>query len=258
MSPAMEWSCASFGQMLDKMKSTLLNCAALLILLTQLPACSKKSSSSSSTPTNSCKLTGINVASANGLETCSITYNSDGKVSTVIQSSSSSTLTATYTYSGNIILMTTSGYTNGDVVTDSVVVNSYGLMLSDLTRNMFDTSLTTYTYAGTEVASSIFQEAGQPSSATTYTFTNGDLTGSGPDETFAYNDTPSAQGDYIQLIQLLTFAAPYIKNAHQCISSTANGVTSNYNYTYDSTGKITQLVMTGSENATVNYSYDCN
>jgi hypothetical protein len=244
--------------MSDKMKSILLYFAALLILLTQLPACSKKSSSSPLTAANSCKLTGINVVGGNALETCSITYNSDGKVSTVVQSSSGSTLTATYTYSGNIIMMTTSGYTNGDVVTDSVIVNSDGLMLSDVTRNMFDTSLTTYTYSGIEVASSIFEEAGQTPSATTYTFTNGDLTGTGPDETITYNDKPSAPGDYIQLIQLLSYAAPYIKTAHQCISSTANGVTSNYNYTYDSTDKITQLVMTGSENATVNYSYDCN
>ena len=239
------------------MKSSLLYCGALLIILTQLPACSKKNSSSASSA-NSCKLTGINLVTANGLETCSIAYNGDGKVSTVVQSSSGSALTATYAYSGNIIVMTTSGYTNGDVVTDSVVVNSDGLMLSDLMRNMFGASSTTYTYAGTEVASSIYQEAGQTPSATTYTFTNGDLTGTGPDETMAYNDKPSAPGDYIQLIQLLNFAAPYIRTAHQCISSTANGVTSNYNYTYDSTGKITQLVMTGSENATVNYSYDCN
>jgi hypothetical protein len=239
------------------MKSTLLCCVTLLIMLIQLTGCSKKSSSSSTT-TNSCKLTGINVVSSYGLQTCSIAYNSDGKISTVVQSSSGSTLTATYTYRGNIIMMTTSGYTNGDVVTDSVVVNSDGLMLSDLTRNMFDTSLTTYTYAGTEVASSIFQEAGQTPSATGYTFANGDLTGTGPDETFAYNDKPSAPGDYIQLLQLFTYAAPYIRTAHQCISSTANGVTSNYKYTYDSTGKITQLVMTGSENATINYSYDCN
>ena len=240
------------------MKSIFLYCAALPILLTQLPACSKKSSSSPSIAANSCKLTGINEVGGNFVETCSITYNSDGKVSAIVQSSSGSTLTATYTYRGNIIMMTTSGYTNGDVVTDSVVVNSDGLMVSDLERNIFDTSLTTYTYTGTEVASSIFQEAGQTPSATSYTFANGDLTGTGPDETFAYNDKPSAPGDYIQLLQLLTYAAPCIKTAHQCISSTANGVTSNYKYTYDSTGKITQLVMTGSENATINYSYDCN
>jgi len=240
------------------MKSILLYCAALLIFLTQLPACSKKSSSSPSTAANSCKLTGINVVGGNAVETCSVTYNSDGKVSAIVQSSPGSTLTMTYTYSGNVIMMTTSGYTNGDVVIDSVVVNSDGLMLSDLERNIFDTSLTTYTYTGTEVASSIFQEAGQSPSATAYTFTDGDLTGTGPDETFAYNDKPSAPGDYIQLLQLLTYAAPYIRTAHQCISSTANGVTSNFIYAYDSTGKITQLVMTGSENATVNYSYDCN
>jgi hypothetical protein len=239
------------------MKSILLYCAALLILLTQLPACSKKSSPSPSTAANSCKLTGINGVSANGLEACSISYNSDGKVSTIVQSSPGSTLTATYTYSGNVIKMTTSGYTNGDVVTDSVVVNSDGLMLSDLTRNIFDTSLTTYTYTGTEVASAIYQEAGQTPSATTYTFTNGDLTGAGPAETITYNDKPSAPGDYFQILQLLSYAAPFIKTAHQCVSSTSNGVTSNYSYAYDSTGKITQLVLTGSSNGTFNYSYDC-
>jgi hypothetical protein len=240
------------------MKSILLYCAALLIFLTQLPACSKKSSLSPSTAANSCKLTGINGVSANALETCSITYNTDGKISTIVQSSPGSTLKSTYTYSGNVIRMTTTGYTNGDVVTDSVVVNSDGLMLSDLERNIFDTSLTTYTYTGTEVASSIFQQPGQTPSATTYTFTNGDLTGFGPAETLTYNDKPTAPGDYLQIEQLLAQAAPYIKTAHQCTSSTANGVTSNYNYAYDSTGKITQMVITGSSNVTFNYSYDCN
>jgi hypothetical protein len=244
--------------MSDNMKSILLYCAALLILLTQLPACSKKSSSSPSTAANSCKLTGINGVSGNALETCSITYNSDGKISTIVQSSPGSTLKMTYTYSGNVILMTSSGYINGDVVTDSVVVNSDGLMLSDLTRNIFDTSLTTYTYAGTEVASSIFREAGQTPSATTYTFTNGDLTGSGPADIITYNDKSSAPGDYLQIEQLLAYAAPFIKTAHQCTSYTSNGVTSNFTYAYDSAGKITQLVMTGSLNATFNYSYDCN
>jgi len=240
------------------MKSTLLYCAALLILFTQLPACSKKSSSPPSIVANSCKLTGINGVSANGLETYSITYNSDGKVSTIVQSSSGSTLKMTYTYSGNVILMISSGYTNGDVVTDSVVVNSDGLMLSDLERNIFGTSLTTYTYTGTEVASSIFQEAGQTPSATTFTFTNGDLTGAAPTNIYTYSDKPSAPGDYIQILQLIVYAAPYIKTAHQCTSYTSNGETSNFTYAYDSTGKITQMVVTGSSDFTFNYSYDCN
>jgi hypothetical protein len=221
--------------MQDKMKSILLYCAALLILLTQLQACSKKSSSSPSTAANSCKLTGINAVGGNAVETCSVTYNSDG----------------------NVIKMTTSGYTNGDVVIDSVVVNSDGLMLSDLESNIFDTSLTTYTYTGTEVASSIFQQAGHTPSATTFTFSNGDLTGTGSTDTITYNDKPSAPGDYFQIIQLLNYAAPYIKTAHQCTSYTSNGVTSNFTYAYDSTGKITQLVLTGLSNGTFNYSYDC-
>ena len=241
--------------MRDKMKLTPFCCVVLMILLTQLSACSKKSSS---TAASSCKLTGINAMSGNALETCTIAYNSDGKVSSIVESSPGSTLTMTYTYSGNVIKMTASGYTNGDVVTDSVVVNSDGLMLSDFERNMFDTSLTTYTYAGTEVASSIFQQGGQAPSATTFTFINGDLTGTGASDAFTYNDKPSAPGDYLQIEQLLGFAAPYIKTAHQCTSYTSSGATSNFTYAYDSTGKITQMVMTGAQNAIFNYSYDCN
>jgi hypothetical protein len=239
------------------MKPSLLYSLLLLPLLMQVFAC-KKSSPSRSTASNSCKLTGINEVGGTNLETVSITYNSDGKISTIVQSSPASTLTMTYTYSGNVIMMTSSGYTNGDVVTDSVVVNSDGLMVSDLERNIFDTSLTTYTYSGTEVASSIYQEAGQAPTATTYTFANGDLTESGPTDTITYNDKPSAAGDYIQVEQLLVYAAPFIKTAHQCTSYTSNGVTSNFTYTYDSTGKITQLVLAGASNFTLNYSYDCN
>jgi hypothetical protein len=239
------------------MKPSLLYSLLLLPLLMQVFAC-KKSSSSHSTASNSCKLTGINEVGGTNLETASITYNSDGKISTIVQSSSTSTLTMTYAYSGNVIIMTSSGYTNGDVVTDSVVVNGDGLMVSDLERNIFDTTLTTYTYSGTEIASSIFQEAGQAPSATTYTFANGDLTGSGSTDTITYNDKASAPGDYFQVEQLLEFAAPFIKTAHQCTSYTSNGVTTNFTYAYDSTGKITQLVIAGSQNGTLNYSYDCN
>ncbi len=239
------------------MKSIPLYCVALLFVLIQGVACSKKNSSSSSTAANSCKLSGINAVGGTSFETVSITYNSDGKVSTIVQSSPSNNLTMKYVYSGDVIMMTSSGYTNGDVVTDSVVVNSDGLMLSDLERNIFDTTFTTYTYSGTEVASSIFQEAGQTPVATTFTFSNGDLTG-GLTDTITYNDKPSAPGDYLQIEQLLAYAAPFIKTAHQCTSYTSNGVATNFTYAYDSAGKITQLAISGGTTGTFNYSYDCN
>jgi hypothetical protein len=235
------------------MKKIFLYSATMALVIFQSLSCSKKSSSPST-----CKLTDITIAEPSGAETFAITYNDAGKISTLVQTTTSSVVTKVFTYSGNVVLVSTTDNQTSNVVKDSIIVNSDGLMVSDLNTTGQGTSLTTYSYSGTEIQSVTFQQGTQPTSTTNYTFTNGDLTG-GAGSTFTYNDKTSAVGDYLQIEQLATTGVPFIKTAHQCISIQSGSSLENFSYSYDNSGKITQMVVTvGANVATYGYTYDCN
>lgn len=235
------------------MKKIFLYSSAIVFIVFQSLSCSKKGSS---TPT--CKISDITLAESSGAETFDITYNDAGKISTLVQTTTSSVVTKVFTYSGNVVLVSTTDNQTTNVFKDSIVVNGDGLMVSDLQTSGQGSSLTTYNYSGTEILSVTYQQGTQPTSTSNYTFTNGDMTG-GPGTTFTYNDKPSAAGDYLQITQLTTAGVPFIKTAHQCISEQGGSILENFSYSYDNSGKITQMVVTlGANVATYGYSYDCN
>jgi hypothetical protein len=236
------------------MKKVFVYGIVLPFILSQSMSCSKKSSS---TPT--CKINAITANNAGNNATVAITYNDAGQLSTIVESSTTYTSNKVYAYSGNVVLVTTTTSGSSDITTDSIVVNGDGLMVSDLNRSSGNVSLTTYTYSGTELISLTNQVGNNPGSTINYTWSNGDMQGY-TGYNLSYNDKPSQAGDYIQIQQLLEYGLPIIKTAHQCTAATINGSIQNFNYTYDNSGKITQMVITGgaSSTATYNYSYDCN
>ena len=229
------------------MKRTL---TLLLILVSW--SCSKKNST---TPT--CDITDITTSGSLPAESIAITYNNTGKISTLVDTKTTATTTKVYTYSGNTVLVHTTNTGTTNVQTDSITLNGDGLMVSDLTREGTNVTLATYTYSGTSVQSVTTQFGTDPPTTVSYTYTNGDITSAGG-ITYTYNDKPSSAGDFLQFQQLDLYGVVFMKTAHQCISLQEGNTLENFNYTYDPSGKITQMTATlGSNFGSFNYTYEC-
>jgi hypothetical protein len=239
------------------MKRTTSMLVTAIIILGLSPSCSKKSSSAPN-----CKLITVTDAIGTSNTTINITYNNDGKISTV-QQTGSSPATKVYTYIGNLIMIAVTAPAGNS--TDSVVLNSNGLISYWLSRDASNnTQIYIYTYGGNgQLLKYTLQSNGGAITTTTATITNGDLTGSSDGTNVGtytyYTDKAFADGDYIKLVQLLNFGALYIKNAH-LIKGFQQGTTiENFNYNFDSSGKITGVTATSGANIEiVTYQYNCN
>jgi hypothetical protein len=240
------------------MKKVLFFSAFLVLFLIFEPSCSKKNAAAPA-----CKLITITDVNGSTTTTFNITYNNVGKISTLQSTSGSTTTSKVFTYSSDVIFITSTYSGSPNPTTDSIVVNNSGLIMSDQYRNGTDESLTTYTYSGNQLLKSILQNNSDPAVTTTYTFTNGDLTGSSDGTntaTYSYNTTKaSVPGDYFQLVQLIQYGASYVINSHQIIGYQIGSTIENITYTYDNTGKITGLTgTTGGSIETITYQYNCN
>ena len=238
-----------------KFITTSMAVATAFILLIS-PSCKKSSSSPS------CKLITVIDQYNSTTNTINISYNNDGKIST-IQETGSSPFKKVFTYSGNLMMITTSN-SSSVTSTDSVVLNSDGLisysMVKDASNNK---TVNTYTYSGTQLLKSTYQYNGGTIQTTTYTYTNGDLTGSSDGSNTAvynyYTDKTFAEGDFLKLVQLINYGGLYVKNAHLIKGFQQGSTVENFNYIFDNTGKITGVTATtGSNIENVTYQYSCN
>ena len=238
-----------------KFITTSLVIATAFVLLIS-PSCKKSSSSPS------CKLITVVDQYGSTTNTINISYNNDGKIST-IQESGSSPFTKVFTYSGNLLMITTSN-ASSVTATDSVVFNSDGLisysMNKDASKNK---TVNIFTYSGTQLLKSTSQYNAGAITTTTYTFTNGDLTGSSDGSNTAtysyYTDKNFADGDYFKLVQLINYGGLYVKNAHLIKGFQQGATVEKFNYTFDNTGKITGVTATNGSNIdNVTFQYSCN
>jgi hypothetical protein len=240
------------------MKKFLFFSAFLVLFLIFEPSCSKKNAAAPA-----CQLITILDVNGSTTTTFNITYNNEGKISTLQSVAGSNTTSKVFTYIGDVIFVTTTYSGSSNQTTDSIVINSAGLITSDQYRSGTDQSLTTYTYSGNELLKSIYQYDSNPAVTTTYTFTNGDLTSSTDGtttSTYSYNTSKAAtQGDYFQIVQLIQYGASFVINSHQIIGYQVGSTIENINYTYDNTGKITGLTgTTGGNIETITLQYNCN
>lgn len=238
-----------------KFNTTSLAVATASILLIS-PSCKKSSSSPS------CKLITVTDQYNSNTSAINISYNNDGKIST-IQQTGSNPSTKVFTYNGNMMMITASN--SGSVTaTDSVVFNSDGLISYVMVKNASNIkTVYTYTYSGTQLQKSTYQYNGGTVTTTTYTYTNGNLTGSSDGTNTAvytyYTDKTFADGDYLKLVQLINYGGIYVKNAHLIKGFQQGSTVENFNYTFDNTGKITGVTATtGSNIENVTYQYNCN
>jgi hypothetical protein len=228
-----------------------------LLCLFLSPSCSKKSSS----PAQTCQIITVTDQLGTSTTTYNITYNNAGQISTEQYNQNSTPYSRVFTYIGSTEIMTTSGGTS--TVTDSITLNSNGMIESDYETDGTNLSVTTYTYSGTEVQKSVNVTNGGAPTTSTFTWTNGDLTGgslSGSGTaTYTYNTMASEEGDYWYIAQLINYGGFFVKTAHQLAGFQVGTTIENVSYTYDNTGKITALTGTsGSTIETIGYQYSCN
>jgi hypothetical protein len=183
----------------------------------------------------------------------------------------------TYAYADTNLVVKT---TRAAVTTDSVTLNSQGLMLVDVARNGSNALLQTtyYYYTGTEVDFAYVCAAcempglgpGGPDEEQ-YNWTNGDLTAFIPQAgmttttstTYSYNSSAAAVGDYFSITQLLSAPAPTVRTTNQVSAYFQNYGTSTVSYSHDASGRISgmSIITTGpamfgyGAPDTVNYAY---
>lgn len=237
------------------MKTTQLATAVTLFSIITLGAC-KKDKDEAKKP--DCRI--ITITPSPSGTSFNITYNSEGKVSTV----SSGNDVTTFAYSGNTIIGTTN--TSGTFSSKKIItLGSNGLATNVKTE--YNTSGTNwsndlYEYSGTELikATSTSSGGGTPS-VSTLTWSNGNIvsvtSGSSVSTLDYFTDKPAQEGDYLYIAQLIGgFQIYKTKNAIKSLLS-GSSITS-FDYNFDSEGKIISLTASGSSNVTYSYQHQCN
>jgi hypothetical protein len=243
------------------MKQAIFMSIALGLVLILSPACNKNDDE---VATPDCRMITAVITPSNGNPTTvNFSYNNDGDISVIQQVNNNNTTTKVFTYAADLIIITTSQ--GGSVTqTDSLKLNSNGLLASQVQRFNGSTSKTvnTFTYnANGQLLKTVTQSGSGTPQTNTYTFTNGDLTSATGSSNLAltyFPDKPFIDGDYLKILQVLNIGVLYIKNVHLVKSMQTGSSLQNFNYEFDDTGKVSKLtITTGSLVETVTYQYDC-
>jgi hypothetical protein len=226
------------------------------------PACSKKNA-----VVPNCKIISASTVSAGNTSNTSFSYDNDGQVSIIQNTTGSATTTSVYTYSVNLILITTSN--SGPVSeVDTIRLNNSGQIIYHYAKYFVNNEITirTYTYnSDGQVLTQAFTDNNGQVVTGTYTYSGGDLTtisNGNPTQNTTYTyftDKPFQNGDVLQFSQLIsTGGVQYIKNVHLVKSIQQGTNFENFNYNFDSGGKITSVTLTtGSTIETISYQYQC-
>ncbi len=233
-------------------------CAAVLLV----SACKKDGDDKKA----ACRIVTVSQSSSGTPNVINITYNNDGKISTLSTSSGSSSTSKVYTYSGNtIIINATSGSFSSR---DSVTLNAQGRasnirQFSDLTGNNWTNYR--FEYNGNDLLKYHQTSDGDATEeTTTATYSNGNMVGlqsSSSNTTLEYfTDKKVQPGDYLELAMLIQYGVSVYphKNLLKTIDSGTGSIT-NFNYEFDAEGNITKVIATaGSSTTTLTYQYQCN
>jgi hypothetical protein len=235
----------------------------IVLILFSILSCSKNSGSGTST--SSCKIISL-YDSANGSgSTFNFSYNNNGEISTIQNTNATTGYTEVFTYGNNLILVTKTSIGGVFQSSDSIGLNSAGLMTIDVQVDASNNrTIDAYTYnSSNQLLTSTNQSNGGTVTTYNYTYTGGDLAsytdGTNVVTLTYFTNKSTAQGDYLNIFQLFNYGDEFIKNTHLSESLQAGGTIENFNYTFDSSGKITKLTATsGATVETVIYQYQCN
>ncbi|CAN5653395.1 hypothetical protein BH11BAC5_BH11BAC5_33710 [soil metagenome] len=236
------------------MKTSSLFSTTLIILSFSAILLSCKKDNATKSMCRITRLTGGNIA-------FNYKYNPEGKLSTIIIDDDS----IVFSYNGSIInenVYTSGVFSSKDVIT----LNANGMPSNvrsegNATGTVWDNFA--FEYNGTEVTKQTrTNSAGAAPIVTTYTWRDGNLVvivDAASTARFEYfNDKPATMGDYISYLNLQKgYQIFRTKNSPKALI-TSNTSATDFNYTYDSDGKITALTaINGATEATLDYQYEC-
>jgi hypothetical protein len=233
---------------------------AMAVIYLTLNSCKKSVDKNAS-----CRIvTAVQVLGSNTY-TFNITYNNEGKIST-LEASGALTMSKVFTYSGNTIMInsTQSGSFHRR---DSITLNAKGKPLNIRQySNAAGTVWLNYAmeYNGDILLKYIETSSSNPSKTITITTTNGNATTvqlPGATFTLEYHTDKNVQrGDWLEFASLTEYGVniyPH-KNLVKTIDQ-GTGTITNYNYEFNSDGLISKVIGTsGASTTTVTYQYACN
>jgi hypothetical protein len=202
----------------------------------------------------------IITATPNSGDASNISYNSEGKISTI----SSGTSVTTFAYSGTTAIGTT---TNSGTFSRKIIVTNNADGLATNIRTETNQAGTIWSnlameYSGTElIKQTSTNSTGGAPDVTTVAWTNGNPTtitsGASIQTVEYYTNEPSQTGDYWDIAQTLQ-GYRIIKAKNPIKSILSGGSISSLDYVYDGDGKIISLNVTGASTLTYNYQHQCN
>lgn len=214
----------------------------------------------------SCRIVTVTQTSSGSSGLINISYNNDGKISTLNTSAGGSTTNKVFTYSGNTIIIHAT--TGSSTSRDSVTVDAKGRPLnirqfSDLTGENW-TNIR-FEYNGNDLLKFHQTSDGDATDETSIaTYSNGNMmelqSPSGKSVLEYFTDKKVQQGDYLEISSLTQYGVSVYphKNLVKVIDS-GPGSLINFNYEFDADGRITKVIATGGSSSTeIAYQYQCN
>jgi len=198
-------------------------------------------------------------------------YDNDGRVAYTQFKSLNDSSTRVFIHHDSSVVITP---TNPLGPTDTIIMNDKGMPVRIKQVHINDDyyDLFTYVYdAAGLLQSSVYSQASTTgvnlrTSTLTYTFVNGDCTsstytdamGSSTTNYTYYTDKLAQDGDYQRYQSIMNYGAVTLRNKHLLRSSYSGAYVSEYNYTFDNTGKIiTSTYRFNNQVFRHTFEYDC-
>jgi|GEM_PF-2434979 len=214
---------------------------------------------------NACRIVTISEESASGSAVVhNITYNNDGKIST-LQSSGTFNTNKVFNYTGNTIIVTTSG-NNNPSRKDSITLNSQGRPVNIrqyFSGTNFDNYVFEYDGNGELLKNQKISNGSTTPETTIYTNQNGNIasikTSFSTVNLEYFNNKAVQQGDYLEVLSLIAYGVSIYPHKNLVKSIVSDNSITNYDYEFNSEGVITKITATGNSGVgTITYQYQCN
>lgn len=232
----------------------------ILLLLTLVISCKKESDK-----TVNCNITSVVQAGTAGNQVFVLTYNDEGKIATLDQTSGT-TYHKDFSYVGNTLYVVTLDKDGHFSQKDSITLDSQGRPLNIRSFTTADGSVYSdinFEYNGDELKKYVqTQVPGGSATTTTATYINGNPTtiSSGGISSILdyYTDKKVQKGDYLELAGLVQYGVSFYphKNLVKMIAG-GNSIT-NLTYEFNADGLISKLTATtGNQLTQLTYAYEC-
>lgn len=234
---------------------------ATIAIVIFINACSKNTDDKNA----SCRIVTATEVNGSSTNTINVTYDNDGRIST-LNSSGSGAINKVFTYSGNTIII---NVTQGGAFygRDSITLNDKGRPTN--IRQYSNVALTNYTnyaleYNGDQLLKYLQStQAGGIPTTVTVTTTNGNVTKvvtpSATVDLEYFTDKNVQRGDYLEFSSLLQYGVNIYPHKNLIKSLNQGTSITNFNYEMNDEGLVEKITTTsGSSSGSLTYQYQCN